>query len=72
MPLPDDVVQMTTALSHLLPTIPDAERKEYLIGVMNLVYEVGVVDGKMDMLNKSITEVLKGKEEDLDGPQGVG
>lgn len=64
MPLPHDVVLMTTAMSHLLPNIPDNERKEYLVGVMNLVYEVGVVNGKVEMLHKAIEEARKGQGND--------
>lgn len=71
MPLPHDITQMTAALSHLLPEIPDNERKEYLLGTMNLIYETGVVEGKLQMLNKAIEEAKRNapfREEEKSDP----
>jgi hypothetical protein len=56
MPFPHNLADLTVALSHALPVLSDEKRKEHLTSVMTLVYESGVVEGRLQILDKMIKE----------------
>lgn len=62
MTLPTDLADMVIALSRLLPALPEDDRKEYLMTIMILLYDMGVVQGKFQILER-VMRTLKDEQE---------
>jgi hypothetical protein len=63
MPFPDSLIQLTAALADNLTSLDPEKRREYISRVMTLTYEHGIVDGKLQMLDKMVKDFQAGQTE---------
>ena len=67
MPFPHDLSELVGSLARLLPAMPEEDRKDYIQNVMELVFRMGVTEGKFWLLDR-MHEAIK-KEEKQEPPQ---